>query len=102
MSRFKNIKAFEDFNINSSTNDGYWNCNCSSHYIHPMVEKECAKCGAKAENSPASKKEEITAMFNTFNESEETAHSNGCECKSCMEKAHSKKCRCKAGQCKCK
>jgi hypothetical protein len=40
-------------------NPNFWDCECEKNYIHPKTQKECAICGAKSEDMPDSRQNEI-------------------------------------------
>lgn len=41
------------------TDPGFWDCECEENYIHPKSQSECAKCGARAEEQPDSRADEL-------------------------------------------
>jgi hypothetical protein len=40
----------------------YWDCECSSQYIHPRRKQKCYVCGAWRENQPDSHVDEALAF----------------------------------------
>lgn len=46
------------------TNPQYWDCNCLKNYIHHKVDRYvCPKCGAKEEEQPDSRVDEIRLVL---------------------------------------
>ena len=40
-------------------NPNFWDCECDEHYIHPGKYKKCPKCGARRDEMPDSRQNEI-------------------------------------------
>jgi hypothetical protein len=56
-----------------TTHDGFWDCECESHYIHNKCDRlTCPKCGAEAETQPDSRVNEITKIANHFTDDDTT------------------------------
>lgn len=48
-----------DFNGNLLTTPLFWDCECSSRYLHPITENHCDNCDALRENQPDSRLGEV-------------------------------------------
>ncbi|NPV00038.1 MAG: hypothetical protein HPY53_01535 [Brevinematales bacterium] len=46
----------------------FWDCECPDHYIHPVKDEICPKCGATQEESPSSRALEVANPENHFKE----------------------------------
>lgn len=44
------------------TTEGYWDCNCDEDFIHSKKETSCNKCGAKSNDQPDSRINEVVIM----------------------------------------
>ena len=44
------------------TTESYWDCECEHNYIHPSTMPECLRCGAKREDQPDSRVNEVQAL----------------------------------------
>lgn len=43
----------------------YWDCNCATHYIHPISKESCPRCDARQEEMPSSREREVIAWRET-------------------------------------
>lgn len=67
--------------------ENYWDCECSERYIQRNTREECPICGARSDDSPDSREDEISegthfaesrqSYFYTFGSDEQFAHQNG-------------------------
>lgn len=52
----------DETNIEVQTTEKYWDCECDENFIHSKSQKECAICGAVAEEQPDSRINEVVAQ----------------------------------------
>ncbi len=41
------------------TTEKYWDCECKNNFIHSRIQNQCGICGAKAEEQPDSRINEV-------------------------------------------
>ncbi|MBN2115427.1 MAG: hypothetical protein JW730_02590 [Anaerolineales bacterium] len=41
------------------TSSLFWDCECEEHYIHPVYQDQCLLCGARREDQPDARVDEI-------------------------------------------
>jgi len=56
------VKKAED-NQGCMTTPAFWDCACQENYIHPRNESWCSRCGAKQEDRPDARLNEVKEML---------------------------------------
>lgn len=43
--------------------DQFWDCECEDLYIHPVTKRRCLACGARRDDQPNSRVNEVSERF---------------------------------------